>query len=183
MRQPPQLRRCLGLLVLAGTALLIGGCEIENVIIVTNTSSTQLRVFVKVPGGGITTVTPTPGNSSSIVIGEGGTFYAGAVIDTEWLERIRLTRELLSQQLADADVRRRLSVDELKELSDRINDMTREIQRATERPWENVGGCSGTASVGDGGMFETEDVQAATITITDNPAGGFPAFLLVCTSS
>jgi hypothetical protein len=27
-----------------------------------------------------------------------------------------------------------------------------------------------------------EDVTAATITITDNPAGGFPAFVLLCSS-
>lgn len=183
MRQhAPRSGRRLGLIALAGVALLVGGCEFENVIIVTNESSTQLRVFVKVPGGGITTVTPTPGNSSSIVIAEGGTFYAGAVVDTEWLEYIRVTRELLSQQLADPAVRADLSVDELVELTTRINDLTREIQRATERPWEQVGGCSGTAVVGGGGMVESEDNRSGTVTITDNPAGGFPAFLLLCSS-
>ena len=171
------------LLGLALIALVVAGCEVENVIVVQNTTSTQLRVFVKVPGGGISTVVPTPGEASSVVIGEGGTYYAGAIVDADWLAYIRLKREYLASQLDNPDVRRALSVDQLKEISDQLNDLSREIQRATERPWENVGGCSGTVSAGGGGMFDYEDVESAVVQVTDNPAGGFPAFLLSCTSN
>jgi hypothetical protein len=160
-------------------AVCVVGCESENVIVVNNTSSTQLRVFIKIPGGGVTTVTPTPGNASSVVVSEGGTYYAGAVLDAEWVERIRVEQQLLSNRLGDPVTRRRLSLDELREIATRIDDLNVEIRRATERPWENVGGCSGTLQL-TGSGFEVEDVNAATITITDNPAGGFPAFLLIC---
>ena len=169
------MRRALVLAVLV--AITVVGCESENVILVTSSSSTQLRVFIKVPGGGGTTVTPTPGNASSVVVSSDGTFYAGAVIDAEWLERIRVERQLLSEQLADPQARRRLTLDDLAEIQARINAVNTEIRRATERPWENVGGCSGSVKLRDTGF---EDVSAATVEITDNPVGGFPAFLLIC---
>lgn len=166
-------------IALALGALILVGCETENVIVVTNTTSTQLRVFVKYPGG-YSTVSPTPGESSSIVVGEDGDFYAGAILDTDWLETIRTKQRLLNERLKDPEARRNLSVDEIQEMLAEIGKLTREIQQATEKPWENVGACTGTVSRQMSDMGESEDATAAKVTITDNPVGGFPAFILVC---
>ena len=153
-------------------------------IVVANESSAELRVFVTLPDGGFITVTLAQGHHTSIVVRDDGSYYAGAIMDAEWLERNRLTRELLSGRLADPAERARLSVDELKQLSDAINDLTREIQFATKGPWENGGGCSASVSVAEQEAPEaTHRLIVGTVTITDNPAGGFPAFLMICTGS
>jgi hypothetical protein len=150
------------------------GCEINDAIEVENTTTTQLRVMIKVPGGGVSSVAPTPGNSSFVPVSEDGTFYALAVLDFEWIQSVRARRDFLQSRLADADTRRRLTQDQLQEILDQINSLTVEIRRATERPLDNVGACSGPVKISDQGG------NAGKVTITDNPAGGFPAYLLVC---
>jgi hypothetical protein len=167
-------RRWTALIVAAALAIVVAGCETEDTIQVENTTSTQLRVMLKVPGGGVSTVAPTPGNSSSIVVSEAGTFYALAVVDAEWLETIRTRRDFLQSRLADPDRRRNLSADDLSDILFQINSLTAEIRRATERPLDNVGACSGPVKLSDSGGV------AGKVTITDNPAGGFPAYILLC---
>jgi len=167
--------RRAGLAVAAiALSLTLAGCDSENTIQVENTSSTQLRVMVSVPGGGVSSVSPTPGSSSFVVVSEGGTFHALALADSEWLETVRFRRDYLTRRLADPVVRRRLSGDELRQISEQVNDPATEIQRATERPSENIGACTGTVQMsGAGGV-------AATVRITDNPTSGFPAYVLLC---
>ncbi len=175
----PRARAIAALTVLA---VLVAGCEFGHTITVENSTSTQLRVFVKIPGGFLASVSPTPGESSTIAVDEEGTYYAFAVVDTEWLSYIRTKRDYLNGQLSDPETRRRLSVDELKAISDEVNSLTREIQRITERPWEGVSGCSGTLTdVPEGGPGSPQEPARAVIRIEDNPAGGFPAFILACT--
>jgi hypothetical protein len=155
-------------------AVVVVGCDSEDTIQIENTTTTQLRVMVKVPGGGVSSVAPTPGNSSYVVVSEDGTFYALAVVDSEWIGEVRARRDFLQSRLGDADTRRRLSPDQLQEILDEINSLNVEIRRATERPLENVGACSGPVKLSDSGGV------AGKVTITDNPAGGFPAYLLLC---
>lgn len=152
-------------------ALVAGGCESERLVTIDNTSSSQLRVFVKVPGGGVSSVTPAPGSSSSVVAGETGDYYAFAILDAEWLESISFRRDFLSRQLADPAVRRRLSFDELMAISDQVNQLAVEIRRATETPANSLGACSGTI---------TDEAGSGVVTITDNRPGEFPAYLLTC---
>lgn len=160
------------LVLAAALAMVVAACETDDTIQVENTTSTQLRVMIKVPGGGVSSVAPTPGNSSYVVVTEDGTFYALAVVDAEWLESVRTRRDFLQDRLADPDTRRRLSTDDLSDILFQINSLTNEIRRATERPLENVGACSGPVKLSGG--------VAGKVTITDNPAGGFPAYVLLC---
>jgi len=164
--------RRMALAVLLAVTVL--ACESDNRIQVENASSTQLRIMLSVPGGGVSTVTPGPGSSASVVVTEEGPFSALAVLDSEWLESARFRREFLSRQLSDPAVRRRLSPDDLRQISAQVNDLAQEIRRATEQPAQNVGGCSGTVELG------TPDGVAGKVTIVDNPAGGFPAYVLRC---
>ncbi len=155
-------------------AMLVLGCESDNRIMVENVSSTQVRVLLNVPGGGVSTVTPAPGGSASVIVTEDGPFSAVAVLDSEWLDSVRFRRDFLSRQLSDAAVRRRLTLDDLEQISAQVNDLSQEIRRAAEQPAENVGACSGTAELG------ASDGVAGEVTITDNPGGGFPAYVLLC---
>ncbi|HYI21263.1 MAG TPA: hypothetical protein VEX62_01375, partial [Candidatus Limnocylindrales bacterium] len=59
------MRRVAVAVLLAVTVL---ACESDNRIQVENASSTQLRVMLSVPGGGVSTVTPGPGSSASVVV-------------------------------------------------------------------------------------------------------------------
>ncbi len=150
-------------------AVVVLGCESDHRIQVENASSTQLRVMLSVPGGGVSTVTPAPGSSASVVVTEDGPFSAVAVLDSEWLEAARFRREFLSRQLSDPAVRRGLTPDDLQQISAQVNDLSLEIRRATEQPSQNVGGCSGRVELGSPGG------EAGRVRITDNPAGGFPS--------
>lgn len=170
--RPARRRRLAAIAVVLALGVVVLGCDSEQLIGVDNTSSTQLRVFVKVPGGGISSVTPTPGNSSYVDAPQVGSFYAFAIIDADWLETVRIKRDFLQQKLANTETLRALSQDDLSEITSQINSFNDEIRRATDNPWSNVGGCTGELTSG----------ARATITITDNPVGGFPAYILICAS-
>ena len=49
-------------------AVIVLGCESDNRIQIENASTTQLRVMLSVPGGGVSTVTPVPGSAASVVV-------------------------------------------------------------------------------------------------------------------
>jgi hypothetical protein len=166
--------------VLAGAALvaaLVVGCQGENELIVINRASTQIRVFIELPGGGIATVTPSPGSGSYVAVTRDGAYRAGGIVDAEWLERIGVERQVLEDMLADPQRRRRLTPAELSQIATRIGDLNTEIRRTTERPSDNVAGCSGVLDVRGSSLA---DVSAATVEITDNPTGGSPPFVLIC---
>jgi hypothetical protein len=168
------IRGLVGPFAAIALSLALFGCNAVNTLVVENASSNQLRVILKVPGGGVSSVSPTPGNSSHVVVSENGTFQALAVVDGEWLETVRFRRDFLSRQLAEPAARRRLTSEELRQIGAQVNDLSTEIQRATEQRLENLGACSGTVRLtGSGGV-------AGTVRITDNPTGSFPAFVLLC---
>ncbi|MDL2334743.1 MAG: hypothetical protein QFC55_01760 [Chloroflexota bacterium] len=163
-------RRLATLLLATAIAALVLACDSESVITVENTTTTQLRVFVKVPGGGIDSVTPTAGEHSSVTVPDAGNFYAFATVDSDWLETVRIKRDALNAKVSNPDSLRSLSQDDLAEILQTINDLNREINRVQDHPWDQVGGCTGQTDTSGGGK----------ITITDNPAGGFPSYLLLC---
>src|SRR5689334_14573037 len=111
-----RLRRVTVVGLLIVIAALTVACDEENLITVENTTSTQLRVFVKVPGGGISSVFPSPGESSSVVVPEQGTFYAFATVDTDWIATITAKRDALNAQIHDPDSLHSLSGDQVSEI-------------------------------------------------------------------
>lgn len=164
-----RVRAVAALTLVAAVAL---ACQGPRVISVDNGSTRQLRVFVTIPGGNVSSVAPAPGSTATVVVSSLGDYSAFAVPDAEWLETIRFRRDFLTRQLGDEQARRRLTADELRAIMGQINELSRQIERATELPGESSTGCSGT--IGDDG-------GSGRVSISDNSAGAFPAYVLVCT--
>jgi hypothetical protein len=164
-----QRRRLAGLALAAFVAFVVVACEDENVIEVQNTVTEQVRIYVRVPGGGVDSVSPSVGESSEIVAPETGTFYAFGMLDTEWLANVRNTRDYLTNQV-NANLRT-LSTDQIHEMYQQINYMNDQIRHYEESPLSAVGGCSAEVT-NTGGKVQIEI----------NPAGGFPTYLLICSA-
>ncbi|MBI4674736.1 MAG: hypothetical protein HY741_24080 [Chloroflexi bacterium] len=118
------------IIVILCSAGLIAGCA--PTVTVENNTSIPVRVVVS-NAGTVATVSPSPGESSTVEVVEGG-YRATVIPDAEWIEYAKLTRKVLNDQLANAD---QLTGSQLLDVIRRLKEIAQRMQQ-----FENAAGSS-----------------------------------------
>lgn len=137
--------RFIWLVLLGGLALLSVSCG--PAIVVENKTNFVVRVIVS-GSDGHEVVSPSPGESSTVEMAE-GRYTATAIPDSDWIEYAKIKRQVLNEQLANAD---NLTGAQLLKV---VNDL-KEIALAMQQ-FEQAGvgaSCSGALTQDGGGLVQ-----------------------------
>ncbi|CAG0955101.1 hypothetical protein ANRL3_00501 [Anaerolineae bacterium] len=133
-------------------AALATGCA--PTVVVENKTTIPVRAIV-VASGQSNTVSPSPGESSSVEAPE-GSYRVTVIPDAEWIEYAKLTRKYLNDQLANSD---RLTGAQLLEVIRRLKDVAARMQQ-----FEGAAGSGASCS----GRISEDKSAVAVISVAAN---------------
>lgn len=138
-------------------AALIAGCA--PMITVQNNASFPVRVIVT-NSGRREVLSPSPGYSSTTEAAEGA-YRVTAIPDAEWIEYAKLTRQVLNEQLANAD---KLTGPQLLEVIRRLKEIAIQMQQY-ESAARSSASCGGKITSETDGYVEINTAPDGSLTV------------------
>lgn len=132
------MKRLLLMVIGLSFAALSAGCA--PMVVVENKTTIPVRAIV-IASGQRNSVSPSPGESSSVEAPE-GSYRVTVIPDAEWIEYAKLTRKYLNDQLANSD---KLSGPQLLDVIRRLKDVAVRMQQF-EGAADSTASCSGRIS-------------------------------------
>lgn len=148
------MKRMKWIAVILAAALLVGCAP---TVTVTNTTSFPVRAIVASKGTR-NVLSPSPGESSTAEVVEGA-YRVTVIPDAEWVEYAKLTRQVLNDQLANAD---QLTGPQLLDVIARLKDIATRMAQYEK--------AAGTSSSCGGNLTSENNSGFVTISLDANGA-------------
>lgn len=145
------MKRLKWIAVILAAALLVGCAP---TITVTNETSFPVRAIVASKGAR-NVLSPSPGESSFAEVTEGA-YRVTVIPDAEWIEYAKLTRQVLNDQLANAD---KLTGPQLLDVIARLKDIATRMAQY-EQAAGTSSSCGGNITEDNGGALVVISVDA-----------------------